>query len=154
MPVLKAALASAVPPQSTGQSLIMRLLGRYNTPKYRMIVRFTNKDVITQIANAAVAGDVIVAQARSQELKNYGLTVGLTNYAAAYATGLLLARRVLTKFDLADTYTGAEEVTGGAACLPWTICWKGRLAQCSAVMSAGKIKLCMLPAAFWFQALF
>lgn len=30
--------------------------------------------------------------------------VGLNNYSAAYATGLLLARRVLTKFGLADTY--------------------------------------------------
>jgi large subunit ribosomal protein L5e len=32
------------------------------------------------------------------------LQVGLNNYSAAYATGLLLARRVLTKFGLADTY--------------------------------------------------
>lgn len=100
---------------------------RYNTPKYRMVVRFTNKDVICQIANATVAGDVVVAAARAQELKNYGLEVGLTNYAAAYATGLLLARRVLTKFELADTYKGAEEVTGQlSACTPAAcilLCW-------------------------------
>ena len=81
------------------------------------MVRFSNKNVICQIANAAVAGDVIVAQATSQELKRYGLTVGLTNYAATYATGLLLARIVLTKFDLADTYKGAEEITGGETAL-------------------------------------
>ena len=47
-----------------------------------------------------------------QELGRYGLTVGLTNYAAAYATGLLLARRVLTKFGLDKTYVGMEEPTG------------------------------------------
>ncbi|KAK9791578.1 hypothetical protein WJX73_000136 [Symbiochloris irregularis] len=85
---------------------------KYNTPKYRLVVRFTNKDVICQITNATVAGDVVIAQARSRELKRYGLEVGLTNYAAAYATGLLIARRVLTKFELADTYTGVEEATG------------------------------------------
>jgi ribosomal protein L18 len=38
--------------------------------------------------------------------------VGLNNYSAAYATGLLLARRVLTKYGLADTYKGCEEPDG------------------------------------------
>ena len=42
--------------------------------------------------------------AYSHELPRYGLKVGLTNYAAAYCTGLLLARRVLTKFGLAEAY--------------------------------------------------
>ena len=46
----------------------------------------------------------MVSTAYSHELKQYGLKQGLTNYAAAYCTGLLLARRVLTKFNLADTY--------------------------------------------------
>lgn len=36
----------------------------------------------------------------------------MTNYAATYATGLLLARRLLQKFNLDKTYTGAEEATG------------------------------------------
>ncbi len=51
-----------------------------------------------------MAGDIIVAAAYSHELSKYGLTVGLSNFAAAYATGLLLARRTLTKYGLADTY--------------------------------------------------
>jgi large subunit ribosomal protein L5e len=38
--------------------------------------------------------------------------VGLTNYAAGYATGLLLARRVLTKLNMADAFQGHVEVTG------------------------------------------
>jgi ribosomal protein L18 len=38
--------------------------------------------------------------------------VGLSNYSAAYATGLLLARRVLTKYGLDKTYTGQEEPDG------------------------------------------
>ena len=67
---------------------------RYNTPKYRFVVRFTNTKVVCQIAYASVAGDVVVASAESKELEKFGIKFGFTNYAAAYATGLLLARRV------------------------------------------------------------
>lgn len=47
-----------------------------------------------QIAYAKIEGDMIVCAAYSHELPKYGVSVGLTNYAAAYCTGLLLARRV------------------------------------------------------------
>jgi large subunit ribosomal protein L5e len=77
---------------------------KYNTPKYRFSVRFSNKNITCQIQYATIAGDIVVASAYSHELKEYGLKQGLTNYSAAYCTGLLLARRVLTKFKLADTY--------------------------------------------------
>jgi large subunit ribosomal protein L5e len=64
------------------------------------------------VVHATLAGDVVLCAAYSHELPRYGLTVGLTNYAAAYATGLLVARRALTALGLADTYAGAEEATG------------------------------------------
>jgi len=92
--------------------LIRQAKNKYNTPKYRFIVRFTNKDIITQIAYAKIKGDVIVAAAYAHELPRYGLKVGLTNYAAAYCVGLLLARRHLTNLKLADKYEGKTEVTG------------------------------------------
>lgn len=69
---------------------------KYNTPKYRFVVRFTNKDIICQIISAKITGDQVHCAAYSHELPRYGLTVGLTNYSAAYATGLLLARRLLS----------------------------------------------------------
>ena len=47
-----------------------------------------------QIAYAKLEGDYIVMAAYSHELPQYGVKVGLTNYAAAYCTGLLVARRV------------------------------------------------------------
>merc|ERR1711881_251649 len=69
---------------------------KYNTPKYRFVVRITNRDVICQIVHSKIKGDFVLAAAYSHELKaRYGMPVGLTNYAACYATGLLLARRVL-----------------------------------------------------------
>lgn len=40
------------------------------------------------------------------------LQVGLTNYAAAYCTGLLVARRILNKLGLDTLYGGCTEVTG------------------------------------------
>lgn len=92
--------------------LIFQDKNKYNTPKYRMIVRFTNKDIICQIAYARIEGDVIVCAAYSHELPRYGVKVGLTNYAAAYCTGLLLARRLLKKFNLDQTYEGQVEANG------------------------------------------
>jgi len=85
---------------------------KYNTPKYRLIVRFTNKDIICQIAYSRIEGDVVVASAYAHELPHYGVKHGLTNYAAAYCTGLLLARRHLKKIGLGDTYKGMEDVNG------------------------------------------
>ncbi|KDD76608.1 ribosomal L18p/L5e [Helicosporidium sp. ATCC 50920] len=92
--------------------LVTQDKNKYNTPKYRMVVRFTNKDIVCQLAYSTLAGDVVVASAYSHELPKYGLTVGLTNYAAAYATGLLLARRVLSKYNLAKAYAGNTEDVG------------------------------------------
>lgn len=45
-------------------------------------------------------------------MPRYGVKVGLTNYAAAYCTGLLLARRHLKKLNLHELYKGADKVDG------------------------------------------
>jgi large subunit ribosomal protein L5e len=74
------------------------------------VVRFTNRKVICQIAYSLVDGDRILASAESSELPRYGLKVGLKNYAAAYCTGLLVARRLLQKIGLDDVYEGNTEV--------------------------------------------
>lgn len=92
--------------------LVVQDKNKYNTPKYRMIVRFSNKDIVCQIAYARIEGDVIVCAAYAHELPRYGVKVGLTNYSAAYCTGLLLARRVLQKFKLDSIYAGNEEING------------------------------------------
>jgi len=76
------------------------------------VVRFTNRDIVAQIAYAKLKGDVVWTAAYSHELPHYGIEAGLTNYAAAYATGLLLARRHLQKLGLDGTYKGQEKVTG------------------------------------------
>lgn len=85
---------------------------KYQTPKYRLVVRFTNKFVICQIAYSQIDGDKIMCSASSKELARYGLSVGLKNYAAAYCTGLLVARRLLNKIGLDEIYEGNTEVNG------------------------------------------
>ncbi|KAJ7944003.1 60S ribosomal protein L5 [Quillaja saponaria] len=92
--------------------LINQDKNKYNTPKYRFVVRFTNKDIVAQITSASISGDLILAAAYAHELPRYGLEVGLTNYAAAYCTGLLLARRVLKTLEMDDEYEGNVEATG------------------------------------------
>lgn len=59
-----------------------------------------------------INGDKVFCAAYAHELKRYGITHGLTNWAAAYATGLLIARRALSKLELADTFTGVEKPDG------------------------------------------
>jgi len=45
-------------------------------------------------------------------MSRYGVKVGLTNYAASYCTGLLLARRILQKFKLDSVYEGNTNIDG------------------------------------------
>jgi large subunit ribosomal protein L5e len=92
--------------------LITQDKNKYQSPKYRLVVRFTNKYVICQIIYAEIKGDKVLCSANSKELEHHGLKVGLKNYAAAYSTGLLLARRLLQQLGLDETYPGVEEPTG------------------------------------------
>ncbi|KAF8076450.1 hypothetical protein FPV67DRAFT_1618206 [Lyophyllum atratum] len=92
--------------------LVTQAKNKYNAPKYRLVVRFTNRTIIVQIAYARLQGDFVLTAASSKELPRYGINHGLTNWAAAYATGLLCARRALAKLGLADKYEGVVEADG------------------------------------------
>mmetsp|Transcript_12581 Transcript_12581/g.25018 ORF Transcript_12581/g.25018 Transcript_12581/m.25018 type:complete len:295 (+) Transcript_12581:78-962(+) len=95
--------------------LVAQAKNKFNTPKYRMVVRISNRYVYCQIAWATIKGDRILACANSKELPDkYGLPgyFGLKNWTACYATGLLLARRVLKQLKLDSIYEGQTEVDG------------------------------------------
>ncbi|KAH7092145.1 60S ribosomal protein-like protein L5 [Paraphoma chrysanthemicola] len=92
--------------------LVTQAKNKYNAPKYRLVVRFTNKDIVAQIVHSEIGGDKVFMAAYAHELKPYGITHGLTNWSAAYATGLLLARRVLKKLELDEDFVGVEEADG------------------------------------------
>ena len=128
--------------------MVIQDKNKYASPRYRLVVRITNRTVICQIvhrcvrsrlrarscrrlpppppprprsshrhlippthlthARSEIDGDRVLSSAYSSELPRYGLKVGLKNYAAAYATGLLVARRTLAKLGLAEAYPGND----------------------------------------------
>merc|ERR1719189_1870773 len=92
--------------------LVVNSKDKYDTKKYRLVVRFTNMRVITSVQYSTIRGDMTVASADSSELKRFGVSRGLTNYAAAYATGLLLARRLLKDKKIDDKFKGQAEADG------------------------------------------
>jgi len=92
--------------------LVVQDKNKYNTPKYRFVVRFTNADIICQVIAAKIVGDFVLTAAYAHELPNYGLKTGLTNYAAAYCVGLLTARRLLKKLGLDGKFKGKKEANG------------------------------------------
>lgn len=96
--------------------LVIQDKTKYNSPKYRFVVRRTNKDIICQVIFATPEGDRVLSAAYSHELPRYGMALGLTNYAAAYATGLLLARRLLTKLKLDTKFEGISRPDGSYFC--------------------------------------
>merc|ERR1711924_238905 len=91
--------------------LVTQSKNKFATPKYRFVVRFTNKDIICQVISSKIKGDITHAAAYAHELPKYGLKVGLTNYSAAYCVGLLCARRLLQKYNLDGNFEGTAEVT-------------------------------------------
>jgi len=97
------------------RQMVLQDKTKFGSPKYRLVVRITNTDIIAQIVHAKVKGDDVIQAAYSHELPAFGIHHGLTNYAAAYATGLLVARRTLTKLAIADKFEGAKEATGAFA---------------------------------------
>ena len=63
---------------------------KFNTPKYRLVVRISNRYVLCQITWATIKGDQVLCTATSKELpEKYSLPgkFGLKNWAACYATG-------------------------------------------------------------------
>merc|ERR1712139_98814 len=73
--------------------LINQEKNKYFTPKFRLVVRFTNRDIIAQIVSAKIVGDEVLTSAYAHELQKFGMP---------------------GKLGLADKYAGAEEVDGNA----------------------------------------
>merc|ERR1719327_2423541 len=84
--------------------LVCQDKNKYDSKKYRLVVRRTNARILTQIIYSTLKGDRVLCAAESDELKAFGLTAGLTNYASAYCTGLLIARRLLKQVGLDESY--------------------------------------------------
>jgi large subunit ribosomal protein L5e len=96
------------------RALVIQDKNKYNAPKYRLVVRITNSDIVVQVVYATLNCDRVLSAAYAHELKQerFGVKAGVHNYAGAYATGLLAARRVLKKLNLDAVYTGNTKTDG------------------------------------------
>ena len=92
--------------------LVVNDKDKYDSKKYRFVVRRTNRRIIAQVVYSTIDGDMTVVSADSKELTRYGVEAGLTNYAAAYATGLLCARRLLKLKGLDGEFKGNDKIDG------------------------------------------
>jgi large subunit ribosomal protein L5e len=68
------------------KKLVVQAKNKYNAPKYRLVVRFTNSDIIAQVVSAHINGDKVLTAAYSHELPRYNIKCGLTNWAAGEAS--------------------------------------------------------------------
>merc|ERR1712187_686730 len=43
---------------------------KFNTPKYRLVVRFSNKNIVCQVSYATITGDNVICSAYANDLPN------------------------------------------------------------------------------------
>merc|ERR1712224_597391 len=84
-----------------------------NILKYRIVSRFKNKDVITQVLYSSVLDDNVVCSSYAHKLYLFEYHLGLKNYAASYCVGLICARRFLSKFDFFKVYLTYRKLYDG-----------------------------------------
>lgn len=80
----------------------------------RLVVRATNKNLVAQIVQAEIQGDIVLASAHSRQLPaDWKASKG--NLPSAYLTGLLLGRRAASKsIKRAVLDTGIRRLTKGS----------------------------------------
>lgn len=92
--------------------LIKQSKNKGDSPKFRLVVRYSNKSICCEVVSALMAGDRTVSHAHSHELVNFGIKVGLSNYSAAYCVGLLCARRCLENFSQDKVCSPSKQISG------------------------------------------
>jgi ribosomal protein L18 len=117
-----AAAAAAAPPQGkTDYRARLRLTtqdkNKYNTHKYRLVVRFSNKDITCQVVYAAIAGDVVVAAAYAHELPEYGLKVRGSGQQRAGRDGTRATSSMCTIMAKGDLAAAAVLLVIGQCCI-------------------------------------
>jgi large subunit ribosomal protein L5e len=69
---------------------------KYNSPKFRIVVRISKHNIICQFVNSKIEGDKILNAVYSRELIKFGIQFGLTNFPSAYESGILLSKKILS----------------------------------------------------------
>ncbi|GIU69288.1 MAG: 50S ribosomal protein L18 [Candidatus Woesearchaeota archaeon] len=81
----------------------------------RLVVRKTNKHLIVQLVRYNDSGDNVLVTVTSNELKKLGWTFSTSNIPAAYLTGLLAAKKSVSKgFNSAIVDIGLQTPSSGS----------------------------------------
>lgn len=80
-----------------GKTNYRKRLALLKSRKARLVVRITNKNVITQAIESDSKGDRVIFSAHSRELIKYGWDNSRKNISAAYLTGYLLGKKAMGK---------------------------------------------------------
>jgi len=75
---------------------------KYNSPKFRIVVRKTKKNFLVQFIQSKLEGDFILKSISPRLLKTYNIDYSLTSFPAAYTSGLLLAKIMMKEKICAD----------------------------------------------------
>ncbi|AFP65608.1 60S ribosomal protein L5 (nucleomorph) [Chroomonas mesostigmatica CCMP1168] len=67
---------------------------KYTSPKYRMVVRKTKKNIICQFIQPKIEGDHVLSVVYSKNLKDFGIPLSYTSFPSSYLSGLLLGKTI------------------------------------------------------------
>jgi large subunit ribosomal protein L18 len=104
----------------TGKTNYRKRLALLKGRKSRLVVRVTNKNVISQLVDFDKKGDRVLAQVNSRELLKHGWKFSRKNLPAAYLTGFLLGKKASAKVKEAVLDSGLHTSVKGSrvyACL-------------------------------------
>ncbi|MBI4983282.1 50S ribosomal protein L18, partial [Candidatus Woesearchaeota archaeon] len=65
--------------------------------KIRLVIRFTNKKIISQLIEFDTKGDKVLLAVDSFQLKKFGWNYSYKNFPAAYLIGVLMAKTAVKK---------------------------------------------------------
>lgn len=95
----------------TDYNLRIKLL---QSNKPRLVIRKTNKYIITQIVKSEEARDITLVYTISKELSKFGWNYGFKNLPAAYLTGFLIAQKTKGKIKEVIPDFGLQRSTKGS----------------------------------------
>ena len=79
------------------KKLLLQDKQKYNVAKYRLVVRFSKKNILCQLIYSRLEGDFVISSSYSRNLTNIGLPLINNNYSTSYINGLYLSKKFFSE---------------------------------------------------------
>ena len=79
------------------KKLLLQDKQKYNVAKYRLVVRFSKKNILCQLIYSRLEGDFVISSSYSRNLPNIGLPLINNNYSTSYINGLYLSKKFFSE---------------------------------------------------------